>query len=134
MRMDDLSAIPPSSREAALHRFELLRPHLEEDRPLRSVAFEASIPYRTALRWVGGYRRNGLAALVRKSRTDQGGRRLASQTLIQAIEGLALERPLLPMSIWRRGDPHWQLCGIPDVLYADNGTDFRSKYNNNSLT
>ena len=98
MRVDDLSAIPQASREVALHRFELLRPHPEGARPLRTVASEASIPYRTALRWASGYRRNGLAALVRKTRTDQGGRRLASQTLIQAIEGLALERPPLPMS------------------------------------
>src|SRR5271156_3935771 len=98
MRVDDVSAIPPSSREVALHRFGLLRPHLEGARPLRTVASEASIPYRTALRWVGRYRRSGLAALVPKSRTDRGGRRLASQTLKKAIEGLALERPPLPMS------------------------------------
>ena len=96
--MDDLSAIPPASREVALHRFELLRPHLEDSRPLRSVASEASIPYRTALRWASRYRKDGLAALARRSRTDQGERRLASTTLIKAIEGLALERPRLPIS------------------------------------
>ena len=32
---------PPSSREVALYRFELLRPHLQEARPLRTVASEA---------------------------------------------------------------------------------------------
>ena len=96
--MDELSAIPLASREVALHRFELLRPHLEGARPLRRVASEASIPYRTALRWASGYRKHGLAALARRSRTDQGGRRLASITLIKAIEGLALERPPLPIS------------------------------------
>lgn len=98
MRMDELSAIPQSSRELALHRFELLRPHLEGFRPLRAVSSEASIPYRTALRWASGYRRVGLAALARRRRSDQGGRRLASITLIKAIEGLALERPPLPIS------------------------------------
>jgi transposase InsO family protein len=30
--------------------------------------------------------------------------------------------------IWRIGDPHWEICGIPDVLYTDNGSDFRSKH------
>jgi len=45
-----------------------------------------------------GYRKDGLVALARKSRTDQGGRRLASTQLIEAIEGLALERPPLPIS------------------------------------
>jgi putative transposase len=78
------------ARELALQRLELLRPHLEEARPLRTVASEASIPYRTALRWASGYRKNGLAALARRGRSDQGGRRLASPTLIKAIEGLAV--------------------------------------------
>ena len=212
------------------------------------MASEASIPYRTALRWASRYRKEGLAALARKSRTDQGERRLASTTLTKAIEGLALERPPLPISsihrqasmvaetlkeckpsyavvrrivrslpaslltlahrgnkaysesfdlvhrreaskpnaiwqvdhaqldikmlrddgsvgrpwltividdysravagyylgfeppsslrttlalrqgIWRKGDPRWEICGIPDVLYTDNGSDFRSKH------
>lgn len=47
--MDELSAIPPASREIALQRLELLRPHLEEARPLRTVASEASIPYLEAI-------------------------------------------------------------------------------------
>ncbi|WP_221313229.1 helix-turn-helix domain-containing protein [Granulicella aggregans] len=98
VRMDELSAIPQALRELALQRFQLLRPHLEGDRTLRAIASDASIPYRTAYRWASGYRKDGLAALARKSRTDQGQRRLASSQLIQAIEGLALERPPLPIS------------------------------------
>jgi len=248
MHVDELSAIPQASREIALQRFEMLRPHIEGVRSLRGVASEASIPYRTAGRWARGYRKHGLVALARKSRSDQGERRLASTQLIEAIEGLALERPPLPISsihrqasamaetlqerkpsyavvhrivrnlpagllmlahrgnkaysegfdlvhrrealkpnsiwqvdhaqldikllredgsvgkpwltividdysravagyylgfeapsslrtslalrqgIWRKGDPHWQICGIPDVLYTDNGSDFRSKH------
>ena len=31
-------------------------------------------------------------------------------------------------AIWRKADPHWQVCGIPDVLYVDNGADFVSKH------
>ena len=39
------SAIPQASRELALQRYELLRPHLEEGAsPLRAIASEASIP------------------------------------------------------------------------------------------
>lgn len=109
--MDALSAIPQSSRDIAQQRFEMLRPHLEEKRPLRVVASEASIPYRTALRWVSGYRKEGLAALARKGRTDQGGRRIASAQLIQAIEGLALERPPLPIS-----SIHRQASAMAEVL------------------
>lgn len=31
-------------------------------------------------------------------------------------------------AIWRKSDPHWQVCGIPDVLYVDNRADFVSKH------
>jgi putative transposase len=34
----------------------------------------------------------------------------------------------LRQGIWRKGDPHWEICGIPDILYTDNGSDFRSKH------
>jgi putative transposase len=96
--MQELSAVPSASRELALRRFHLLRPHLESGRSLRAVAKEAGVPYRTAIRWVVGYRNAGLKALVRKGRKDDGARRLASPQLVQAIEGLALERPPLPIS------------------------------------
>jgi putative transposase len=34
----------------------------------------------------------------------------------------------LRQGIWRKGDPPWEVCDIPDVLYTDNGSDFRSKH------
>jgi putative transposase len=34
----------------------------------------------------------------------------------------------LRQAIWRKGHPHWQVCGIPDVLYTDNESDFKSKH------
>lgn len=34
----------------------------------------------------------------------------------------------LRQGIWRKGDPHWYIGGIPDVLYTDNGTDFKSRH------
>ncbi len=34
----------------------------------------------------------------------------------------------LRQAIWRKSHPHWQMCGIPDVLYTDNGSDFKSKH------
>ena len=30
--------------------------------------------------------------------------------------------------IWRKGHRHWHICGIPEVLYTDNGSDFTSKH------
>jgi putative transposase len=29
-------------------------------------------------------------------------------------------------AIWRKEDPRWQVCGIPEVFYTDHGTDFTS--------
>ena len=52
--MDELAALPDEARKLALDRFRLLQPHLEQGRPLRSVAVEAGIPLRTAQRWVMG--------------------------------------------------------------------------------
>lgn len=32
----------------------------------------------------------------------------------------------LRQAIWRKSDPAWPMCGIPDRLYVDHGTDFTS--------
>lgn len=34
----------------------------------------------------------------------------------------------LRQAIWRKADPAWQVCGIPDMLYIDHGTDFISQH------
>jgi putative transposase len=34
----------------------------------------------------------------------------------------------LRQAIWRKEDPRWTVCGIPDVLYTDNGSDFTSQH------
>ena len=65
---------------------------------LQSVAQAAGIPYRTAHRWVAQYRLFGLAAWSRKKRSDRGERRAVSAKLKEAIEGLALQKPPLPIA------------------------------------
>jgi len=246
--MKSLSSQSEASRALALGRFHQLAAHIEEGRSLREVALQAGIAFRTAQRRVELYRRFGLTGLARKERNDQGSRRVISEHLVKAIEGLALERPPLPATaihrqikliaavigepepsyrlvhriasslpqplvtlahegtksysaaydlihrreaskqnaiwqadhcmldiellkengsvarpwltividdysraiagyylgfdppsslrtslalrqgIWRKGDPHWHICGIPEILYTDNGTDFKSKH------
>jgi putative transposase len=96
--MDELAGLPEEVRKLAMERFRLLQPHLEQNESLISVAKAAGIPYRTAHRLVSGYRRHGLAALVRKKRTDRGQRRAVSESLKKAIEGLALQKPPLPIA------------------------------------
>lgn len=34
----------------------------------------------------------------------------------------------LRQAIWRKSNPRWQICGIPEILYSDNGSDFKSKH------
>ena len=31
-------------------------------------------------------------------------------------------------AIWPKNDPNWPMCGLPDVLYVDHGTDFTSHH------
>jgi putative transposase len=246
--MHELLELSDEDRELAMSRFRVLQPHLEQNTPLRVVAAEAGLAFRTAQRWVAQYRASGLSALVRKSRGDRGARRIVSETIKTAIEGLALESHPIPVTsvhrqikefaeaigdtapgywtvydvvrelppslralahrgaksygesfdlihrreatkpnsiwqadhaqldikllqedgsvarpwltividdysraiagyylgfdppssmrtslalrqgIWRKGHPHWQICGVPDVLYTDNGSDFTSRH------
>lgn len=59
--MDQLAGLPEGARKLALDRFRLIQPHVEDNRPLTSVAANAGIPFRTAQRWVSAYRQFGLA-------------------------------------------------------------------------
>ena len=31
-------------------------------------------------------------------------------------------------AIWRKADPAWPVCGVPDILYVDHGSDFTSHH------
>lgn len=129
--MNELSGLPEAVRKLALDRFRLLQPHFEQNRPLRAVASEAGIPYRTAQRWVARYQQFGLGALVRKRRADCGARRTVSAKLREVIEGLALQRPPIPIAALSRqakrfakdlGEPapsYWVIYDIVRQLPAD---------------
>lgn len=34
----------------------------------------------------------------------------------------------LRQAIWRKGEPGWHICGIPDAFYTDHGSDFTSQH------
>jgi putative transposase len=107
--MLELLELSDEDRELAMSRFLVLQPHLEQDRPLRVVAAEAGLAFRTAQRWVAQYRAFGLAALVRKPRGDRGARRIVSETIKTAIEGLALESHPLHFRRIQRFSCHMEL-------------------------
>lgn len=96
--MGELATLPEADRQEALERFGLIQPHLEGGLPLAAVARDAGIPYRTAQRWVALYRRFGLTALARKRRADCGVRRSLSPEMQKVVEGLALQKPPLPIA------------------------------------
>ena len=97
--MAELASFSETSRQRALERFELLRAHIEDGRPLAAIARETRLSYRMLQYWLERYRTSGLAALARKPRTDRGCRRKLSAALQEAIEGLALQKPPLPISV-----------------------------------
>jgi putative transposase len=96
--MDHLAELAEDARKLALDRFRLIRPHLEQNQSLHSVARQAGIPYRTLQRWVSQYRLFGLVALARKRREDRGERRVVSSKIKEIIEGFALQKPPLPLA------------------------------------
>jgi putative transposase len=100
--MGQPAELSEEARQFAMQRFRLLQPHLEQRRALRLVAAEAKISFRTAQRWVALYQKFGLVALARKRRADRGNQRTISLKLKAAIEGLALQRPALPISAIQR--------------------------------
>lgn len=73
-------------------RWSVLRPHVHDGVPLARATRDAGVALRTAQRWLGRYRTDGLAGLARAPRADRGLRRTQPE-LVALIEGLALRRP-----------------------------------------
>lgn len=90
-----LTELTEAQRQLALDRFRLLRPHLEEGRPLAQIAAQQNVPLRTLQRWAAHYRQTGLTGLARQAHTDKGSHHLLSAEERQLIEGLALQKPPL---------------------------------------
>jgi putative transposase len=88
-----LSNLSDTVRTAALERFHIIRPFLEEGVPLPTLARHHALSLRTARRWVQLYRAGGLVALGRKRRADKGARRALPPPLTQVVEALALQKP-----------------------------------------
>jgi putative transposase len=90
---ETLAHLSDTVRTAALERFHLIRPFLEEGVPLPTLARQHGLSLRTARRWVQRYRTGGLGALGRQSRADKGARRVLPPSLVQLVEALALQTP-----------------------------------------
>lgn len=86
------AALTEEQRQLAMERFNILRPHIEEDTSLTHAARQAGISIRTAERWAARYQQNGLAGLARSIRNDAEARRLPDD-LLAVIEGMGLKKP-----------------------------------------
>jgi hypothetical protein len=66
--MQELSGVSEAPRDLAMARVPLIQPSLELRRSFQVIAADAKLSFRTAQRWVSQYRKQGLAAFVRKMR------------------------------------------------------------------
>lgn len=59
---------------------------------------------------------------------DDHSRAVASYHLSLDAPSAAQTALALRQAIWRKEEPRWPVCGVPDVLYTDNGSDFASRH------
>ena len=59
---------------------------------------------------------------------DDHSRAVAGYSLLTDAPSALNTALALRQAIWRKGDPDWPVCGIPDVLYVDHGTEFTSTH------
>jgi putative transposase len=86
------AVLTEEQRKLAMKRFDVLRPHLEQDVPLAHAAQHAGVAVRTAERWLSPYRKEGLNGLARSVRSDANARHLSVE-VVALIEGMGLKKP-----------------------------------------
>lgn len=59
---------------------------------------------------------------------DDMSRSITGYTLTFDAPNILQTALALRQAIWRKDEPRWEMCGIPDVLYVDHGSDFISKH------
>ena len=59
---------------------------------------------------------------------DDHSRAVAGEMVFLGAPSILNTSLALRQAIWRKGDPAWPVCGIPDVLYVDHGSDFTSNH------
>ena len=71
--MAELAFFSETSRQRAFERFQLLRAHIEDGRPLAAIAREAKLSYGTLQYWLERYQTSAWPRLrVSRGRTDYG--------------------------------------------------------------
>lgn len=87
---------------SAFEKFQILRPHIEEDVPLPKIAKLHAISLSTLKRWLRNYKAQGLVGLERKPRSDKGKRQLITKELEELVEALVLKKPPITLTAIHR--------------------------------
>lgn len=88
--------------KSALDKFEIIRPHLEDDVSLPNIAKNKSIGLRTLHTWIKNYQENGLKGLKRKVRSDKGQQQKITKELAELVEALILKKPPISLAAIHR--------------------------------
>ncbi|MDQ0078653.1 DDE-type integrase/transposase/recombinase [Arthrobacter oryzae] len=59
---------------------------------------------------------------------DDYSRALCGYTIFTGAPSALNTALALRQAIWRKSDPSWAMCGLPDILHVDHGSDFTSHY------
>lgn len=59
---------------------------------------------------------------------DDYSRAVAGYTVFLGAPSALQTSLALRQAMWRKPDPQWPVCGIPDILYTDHGSDFTSQH------
>ncbi|MEO8855147.1 MAG: Mu transposase C-terminal domain-containing protein [Ginsengibacter sp.] len=87
---------------SSAEKYRLIIPILESGIPATLVAKNQNVPVRTIRYWVKQFTEKGVKGLERKSRSDNGSSKLLTDELIELTQGLALQKPPLPISAIHR--------------------------------
>ena len=59
---------------------------------------------------------------------DDHSRAVAGYGLVVTVPTALQTALTLRQAMWRKTEPHWPVCGIPEILYTDHGSDFTSRH------
>ena len=77
---------------SALEKFQIIKAHLEEEVCMTTIANLHGLDRVTIRRWIDKYKKQGLAGLERKQRSDKSKFRYVPDDLEKVIEALALKK------------------------------------------
>ena len=102
----------------AFDKYNIIKPYLEKESSLSSLADKNNINLRTLQRWVERYKQKSLQGLDRKKRSDLGKYRKITTELQELIKGLFLHKQNLTIAnITRKLNTYSSEHNIPTVNY-----------------